>query len=590
MYEMYRLMAIAKYDERYVIPTAHVEQAHELEEIGCSLDFDEGPGMYESGPFGEAQRPAGAGRRRDLPRAQAAADLRRAAPAPIDLRGRVNLLNWDGNGTPRRAVPGASTDGGARRDGHAARRSDRGSCTRSRRWCLAYPDDELLDRLPAARARPLAEQPDCARARRLGAFLVGHLGSHAARRTCSAPTSTCSTSSRKHALYLSYWTDGDTRRRGEVLGAVQERVPRQRLPRRHPRRAARLPADGARVRRRRRPGGGRGAAAGVPAEPRAAPARAARGASTPYAGVRSCAVCATLPGASPADRRRGAWRWPRPGPPTESVGLEPTTRGCSRCSRSTESALMDVLLWGVLPYLMLVVLVGGHDLALPLRQVRLDDPLVAALRVAAAADRLAAVPLRHPAGRVVGHIGGLVIPESWTEAVGICEGLYHVNALLFGGIAGRLHPRRDRSSSSTGGARPGRSSWRPPATTRRCTSLLVGAIVLGLWTTLVSVGAGHEAHNYRETVSPWFRSLFVLQPDVDAMAAAPRPVPGPHAGRDAAVRDLAVHPAGARLHRAAALPVPPLHRLPQPGRAPTPGARPPAPRLEPGRHPRPRQR
>ena len=54
LYEMYRLMAIAKYDERYVIPKAHVEQAHELEEIGCSLDFDEGPGMYDSGPFGEA--------------------------------------------------------------------------------------------------------------------------------------------------------------------------------------------------------------------------------------------------------------------------------------------------------------------------------------------------------------------------------------------------------------------------------------------------------------------------------------------------------------------------------------------------------
>ncbi len=59
LYEMYRLMAIAKYADRYVIPTAHVERAHELEEIGCSLDFDEGPGMYESGPFGEASgRPA----------------------------------------------------------------------------------------------------------------------------------------------------------------------------------------------------------------------------------------------------------------------------------------------------------------------------------------------------------------------------------------------------------------------------------------------------------------------------------------------------------------------------------------------------
>ena len=43
VHAMYRLMAIAKYDERYVIPKAHVEQAHELEEIGCALDYDEGP-------------------------------------------------------------------------------------------------------------------------------------------------------------------------------------------------------------------------------------------------------------------------------------------------------------------------------------------------------------------------------------------------------------------------------------------------------------------------------------------------------------------------------------------------------------------
>ena len=37
---------------------------------------------------------------------------------------------------------------------------------------------------------------------------------------------------------------------------------------------------------------------------------------------------------------------------------------------------------------------------------------------------------------LVGHVGGLVIPESWTEAVGVSEELYHFNALLFGGIAG----------------------------------------------------------------------------------------------------------------------------------------------------------
>ena len=37
VYEMYRLMAIAKYNERYVIPKAHMEDAHNLEEMGCSL-------------------------------------------------------------------------------------------------------------------------------------------------------------------------------------------------------------------------------------------------------------------------------------------------------------------------------------------------------------------------------------------------------------------------------------------------------------------------------------------------------------------------------------------------------------------------
>jgi nitrate reductase beta subunit len=57
---MYRLLAIAKYEERYVIPSAHGElgdmagRAHELEELACSLDYDSGPGMGGSGPFGSS--------------------------------------------------------------------------------------------------------------------------------------------------------------------------------------------------------------------------------------------------------------------------------------------------------------------------------------------------------------------------------------------------------------------------------------------------------------------------------------------------------------------------------------------------------
>ena len=50
LYDMFRLLALAKYDERYVIPTAHAEQAHALEELAteCSLDYEGGPGRWAS--------------------------------------------------------------------------------------------------------------------------------------------------------------------------------------------------------------------------------------------------------------------------------------------------------------------------------------------------------------------------------------------------------------------------------------------------------------------------------------------------------------------------------------------------------------
>jgi nitrate reductase beta subunit len=105
VYEMYRLMAIAKYEERYVIPTAYQEQAHQLEEMGCSLDYDDGPGMYESGPFGEASgRPAPvAVETFNALRQRQTSDV--AASGPELRTERVNLLNWDGNGAPPGLFP-----------------------------------------------------------------------------------------------------------------------------------------------------------------------------------------------------------------------------------------------------------------------------------------------------------------------------------------------------------------------------------------------------------------------------------------------------------------------------------------------------
>ena len=99
---MYRLMAIAKYDERYVIPKAHVEQAHELEELGCSLDFDGGP--YEQGPFGEASgRPSPVAV--ETFQALRQRQTSETSVSGEELQGRVNLLNWDGKGTPDGIFP-----------------------------------------------------------------------------------------------------------------------------------------------------------------------------------------------------------------------------------------------------------------------------------------------------------------------------------------------------------------------------------------------------------------------------------------------------------------------------------------------------
>jgi len=99
--EMYRLLAIAKYEERYVIPAAHQEQAHGLEEMACSLDFDGGPGMGGAGgPFGAA---SGGSVPVAVENFHMLSD-RQSADQP-STSGRVNLLNWDGNGTPTGLFP-----------------------------------------------------------------------------------------------------------------------------------------------------------------------------------------------------------------------------------------------------------------------------------------------------------------------------------------------------------------------------------------------------------------------------------------------------------------------------------------------------
>jgi len=101
IYEMYRLLAIAKYEDRYVIPTAYKAQAADYEQMAtCSLDVDGGPGMYESGPFGADGDPVPVS-------VETFHTLERRADSSGNghRSTRVNLLNWDGRAVPTGMFP-----------------------------------------------------------------------------------------------------------------------------------------------------------------------------------------------------------------------------------------------------------------------------------------------------------------------------------------------------------------------------------------------------------------------------------------------------------------------------------------------------
>ena len=179
-------------------------------------------------------------------------------------------------------------------------------------YLLAYPDQGLIDRVPVIRAA-LAEHGVTT----MDAFL-GHL-ERTPLRELERQYVDVFDLSRRHALYLSYWTDGDTRRRGEVLARFKAayracgfvvdtsgELPDY-LPMVLEFAAIADPEVGETILREYRPSLEL-LRIGLVED------------ATPYAEVVA-AVCATLPGASPADR--AAVQAMVGGPPTEFVGLEP---------------------------------------------------------------------------------------------------------------------------------------------------------------------------------------------------------------------------------------------------------------------------
>lgn len=112
-----------------------------------------------------------------------------------------------------------------------------------------------------------------------------------------------------------------------------------------------------------------------------------------------------------------------------------------------------------------------------------------------------------------GHVLGILVPQSWTAAVGLSDSAYHVLAVAGGVTAGAavvagfliLLYRRLRFP-------------RVRVTTTRMDlavfALLALGIATGLLATLTNLG---DSVAYRETVAPYFRQIFVLDPQPELM-------------------------------------------------------------------------
>jgi nitrate reductase gamma subunit len=179
---------------------------------------------------------------------------------------------------------------------------------------------------------------------------------------------------------------------------------------------------------------------------------------------------------------------------------------------------MNTLLWVVLPYATLVTLVLGtiwryryDKFGWTTRSSQLYETAV--LRWGS--------PLFHVGILLVllGHVGGLLIPKSWTEAVGISDHTYHLMSAFIGTVAGVL--------TVVGLAiLIARRRLVGPvfiATTRNDKAMyvvLAGSILLGMLATVRANVIG-DGYDYRETVSPWLRSVLLLQPDAGLMNGVP---------------------------------------------------------------------
>ncbi|MFH0346318.1 respiratory nitrate reductase subunit gamma [Bacillus vallismortis] len=175
------------------------------------------------------------------------------------------------------------------------------------------------------------------------------------------------------------------------------------------------------------------------------------------------------------------------------------------------------ILWGVMPYIVMTIFIGGHIYRYQHDQfgwTAKSSELLEKKKLAAGST------LFHWGMLCVigGHVMGILIPEAVYASIGISEHVYHkmaIGAGLPAGIAActglfiltyrRLFDKRIRKTSSPSDI--------------LTLILLLFMMLSGLAATFLNIDS--KGFDYRTTVGPWFREIFLFRPDASLMENVP---------------------------------------------------------------------
>ena len=179
--------------------------------------------------------------------------------------------------------------------------------------------------------------------------------------------------------------------------------------------------------------------------------------------------------------------------------------------------MIEQILWVILPYIVITIFIGGHIYRYQHDQfgwTAKSSEMLEKKKLALGSS------LFHWGIFFVigGHVMGILIPESLYEALGVSEHMYHKIAIGFGlpaGIAAlsglliltyrRFTDKRIRKTSSAGDL--------------ITLVALLFVMTTGLAATFLNIDS--KGFDYRTTIGPWFRNIFLFKPDAGLMASVP---------------------------------------------------------------------